>query len=211
MKKFDLFLENIGLRNTATGEKKPLGQIISIVVLVLVAIIGVTAINNYIKNKTTAKPKGDIVFDLNGTSSMVVYVGEEYIEPGFVAKNEYGNDISKKVITVGSVNTNEAGIYEITYKLNIKSTTLIKNRVVTVVDKTDIIFSLLGEKEVTLKKGTKYYDDGYVIILPGENEPEKYITITGNVDETIPGTYRIVYRIEHPSITKELVRIVKVI
>ena len=211
MKKFDLFLENIGLRNTATGEKKPLGKALSTIVLVIVGVLLVIMGNNYIQSKLTKKPKGDFVFSLNGTTSMVLYLGQEYVEPGFEAKNEYGTDISSRVTTVGSVNTNETGIYEITYKLNLGSTTLMKTRTITVIDKSEIIFALLGEKEVTIKQGDKYYEDGYVIILPGENEPENYITVTGNVDINIPGTYRIVYKIEHPNITKELVRVVKVV
>ena len=39
MNKFNMFLENIALRNTATGEKKPLGKMISMVALVVVLII----------------------------------------------------------------------------------------------------------------------------------------------------------------------------
>ena len=211
MKKFDLFLENIGLKNTATGEKKPLGNIITMVALIVLGILLLTLANSYIQNKISKKPKGDFVFSLNGTSSMVLYVGQEYVEQGFVVKNEYGTDLSNKVITIGSVNTNEPGIYEITYKLNMGSTILMKTRTITVIDKTEIIFALLGEEEVTIKQGSKYYEDGYVIILPGENAPENYITVTGNVDINIPGTYRIVYKIEHPNITKELIRIVKVV
>lgn len=210
MKKFDLFLENIGLKNTATGEKKPLGKMLSAILLIIIGILGMTMVNNYVKNKTKTKPKGDIVFKLNGTSSMVLYLNQEYVEPGFVAKNEYGTDISSKVLTTGKVDTSETGIYELTYKLNVGNTILRKTRIITVIDKSEIIFALLGEKEITIKQGNKYYDDGYVIVLPGENEPDKYITVTGNVDVDIPGTYRIVYKIEHPNITKELVRIVNV-
>ncbi len=211
MKKFDLFLENIGLRNAATGEKKPLGKLLTTISLIAVVILILFLGNNYINKKINKKPQGEFIFKLKGTSSMVLYVGQEYIEPGFEAKNEYGNDLSNKVKVLGTVNTNEPGIYEITYKMNLGNTTLLKSRTITVLDKTEIIFTLIGEEEVTIQKGKKYYDDGYVIILPGENKPEDYITVTGNVDVEIPGTYKIVYKIDHPNIKKELVRIVKVI
>ena len=48
MKKFDLFLENIGLKNTATGEKKPLGNIITMVALIVLGILLLTLANSYI-------------------------------------------------------------------------------------------------------------------------------------------------------------------
>ena len=45
MKKFDAFLENIGLKNTATGERKPLGKIIG-AILAIVLVIGAMILGN---------------------------------------------------------------------------------------------------------------------------------------------------------------------
>ena len=211
MKKFENFLENIGLKNTSTGEKKPLGKMITLVALVILAIFGLTIANNLIKNATPKKTKQEIQFNLKGTSTMVLYINQEYNEPGYEAINEYGNDVSNRVIVVGNVDTSKAGIYEINYKLTINNVTYVKTRTITITDQSQIMFTLLGEKEVTIKQGEKYIDEGYEVIIPGENEPEKYVTVTSNVDETKLGKYQITYRLNHLNISKELIRTINVV
>ena len=210
MKKFENFLENIGLKNTSTGEKKPLGKMITLVGLVIISIIALTFANNLIKNATPKKNKQEIKFNLKGTSTMVLYINQEYQEPGYEAINEYGNDVTDKIIVVGSVDTSKAGIYEINYKLTLNNVTYVKTRTITITDQNQIIFGLLGEKEITKKKGEKYNDAGYELTIPGENEPEKYVTIIGTVDENKPGKYQIIYKLNHLGISKKIIRIINV-
>ena len=211
MKKFDAFLENIGLKNTATGERKPLGKIIG-AILAIVLVIGAMILgNNLLKNSNTKKPTQDVALELEGTSTMVLYLNQEYVEPGYKATNEYGNDISNKVEVIGKVDTSVAGIYEISYRLSYKNETFAKRRTVTVIDKTKAVFTLLGESEKNIKKGETYVEDGYFLILPGESDPDKYVTITGSVDVNVPGIYRIIYKLDSPSLKHELIRTVNVI
>ena len=115
-----------------------------------------------------------------------------------------------KIIVVGSVDTSKAGIYEINYKLTLNNVTYVKTRTITITDQNQIIFGLLGEKEITIKKGEKYNDAGYELTIPGENEPEKYVTIIGTVDENKPGKYQIIYKLNHLGISKEIIRIINV-
>lgn len=55
-------------------------------------------------------------FSLKGDSEINIFKGEPYIEAGYVAYDELGNDISSAVTVSGSVN-NVSGRYEITYAL----------------------------------------------------------------------------------------------
>lgn len=205
MNKFNMFLENIGLRNTATGEKKPLGKMLSTFALVLVIILAMFFMNNLTKNKSNKDLK-DIVFELNGNSTMVLYLNENYIEPGVTATNEYGNDISENVQIIGSVDTSIEGMYEITYKLTINKEVLTKTRIITVRNTTETIFILKGSETKTIKLKEEYIDEGYVIVLPGEGSPEKYVTTESNLDVTKKGTYKITYKLEKGNIKQTLTR-----
>jgi len=205
MNKFNMFLENIGLRNTATGEKKPLGKMISMVALVVVLILAMFFMNNLIKSKPK-KELEDIKFELNGNPTMVLYLNEKYTEPGIIATNEYGNDISENVQIIGSVDTTKEGIYEITYKLTLNKEVLIKTRIITVVNTTETIFILKGSETKTIKLNEVYNDEGYVVVLPGEGSPEKYVTTESDLDVTKKGTYKITYKLEKGNIKQTLTR-----
>ena len=205
MNKFNMFLENIGLRNTATGEKKPLGKMISMVALVVVLILAMFFMNNLIKSKPK-KELEDIKFELNGNPTMVLYLNEKYTEPGIIATNEYGNDISENVQIIGDVDTTKEGIYEITYKLTLNKEVLIKTRIITVVNTTETIFILKGSETKTIKLNEVYNDEGYVVVLPGEGSPEKYVTTESNLDITKKGTYKITYKLEKGNIKQTLTR-----
>lgn len=205
MNKFNMFLENIGLRNTATGEKKPLGKMISMVALVVVLILAMFFMNNLIKSKPK-KELEDIKFELNGNPTMVLYLNEKYTEPGIIATNEYGNDISENVQIIGSVDTTKEGIYEITYKLTLNKEVLIKTRIITVVNTTETIFILKGSETKIIKLNEVYNDEGYVVVLPGEGSPEKYVTTESNLDVTKKGTYKITYKLEKGDIKQTLTR-----
>ena len=205
MNKFNMFLENIGLRNTATGEKKPLGKMISMVALVVVLILAMFFMNNLIKSKPK-KELEDIKFELNGNPTMVLYLNEKYTEPGIIATNEYCNDISENVQIIGDVDTTKEGIYEITYKLTLNKEVLIKTRIITVVNTTETIFILKGSETKTIKLNEVYNDEGYVVVLPGEGSPEKYVTTESNLDITKKGTYKITYKLEKGNIKQTLTR-----
>lgn len=211
MKKFDTFLENIGLKNIATGEKKPLGKILGIIAIVVVAIIAMIVGNNWISSFGKDDDNQDIVFNLKGDPTMVLYLDQEYNEPGYEAINASGKDVSDKVEVIGKVDVSTPGVYDISYRLNLNGKFYLRNRTVTIVDKSKAIFMLLGETEIELKKGEKYNEEGYFLILPGESDPNKYVTVTGTVDENVPGIYRITYTLDHSTLKHELTRTINVI
>lgn len=72
--------------------------------------------------------------ELKGDKEITINKNSSYQEPGYIAYDKSGNDISKQVVITGSVNPNVVGIYKITYKITSDNQTLEKTRTVKVVD-----------------------------------------------------------------------------
>ncbi len=54
---------------------------------------------------------------LKGNSSITLYIGSQYIEPGYNATDNCDGDLTNKVQISGTVNTNVTGTYKINYKV----------------------------------------------------------------------------------------------
>lgn len=72
--------------------------------------------------------------ELKGDKEITINKNSSYQEPGYIAYDKLGNDISKQVVITGSVNPNVVGTYKITYKITSDNQTLEKTRTVKVVD-----------------------------------------------------------------------------
>lgn len=72
--------------------------------------------------------------ELKGDKEITINKNSSYQEPGYIAYDKSGNDISKQVVITGSVNPNVVGTYKITYKITSENQTLEKTRTVKVVD-----------------------------------------------------------------------------
>lgn len=97
--------------------------------------------------------------ELKGDKEIEITKNSSYQEPGYIAYDKLGNDISNQVVITGSVNPNVLGTYQITYKITSDNQTLEKTRTVKVVDKPVIDDSLnlilsydtkLTNKEITV-------------------------------------------------------------
>ena len=66
------------------------------------------------KKEAQADEEGATI-ELNGSEEIFIAVGETFTDPGAVAKDKNGNDISSKIKVEGKVNTNKAGTYQIYY------------------------------------------------------------------------------------------------
>jgi len=58
------------------------------------------------------------VINLNGRQNMTMYVGGRYSEAGYSAVDECDGDITGNVSVEGSVNTQQAGIYSVVYRVS---------------------------------------------------------------------------------------------
>ena len=124
----------------------------------------------------TAKVVRKIVYDdpiapkikLKGGKSVVVNLGDDYIEPGFTAKDNCDGDITDKVIVMGNVDTSKTGEYVLQYSVEdtYKNRTVV-SRTVQVKKKTT---EIVKQPEVVVPRGKVIYltfDDG-----PGYRTPD---------------------------------------
>ena len=102
--------------------------------------------NKYIK-KTASIVRTIKVIDnifpeikLKGKSSVTIYVGDKYNEPGYTATDNYDGDLTKKVVITNNVNNKKVGTYEIIYsivdssnnKIETKRKVIVKEKPVTI-------------------------------------------------------------------------------
>ena len=139
------------------------------------------------------KPEvGNITLTLNGNSIIYISEGSTYKELGAKAVDNKGKDLSSQITISGSVNTNKAGTYRVTYSIkNYNGEMLSVNRNV-VVQHMGITLTV-DTKEPTNKTVTitisANVDDFSNIVLPsGERVEEK----TYNYKVTKNGTYEFI-------------------
>ena len=95
------------------------------IVLVICIILAVTSSGNNSVNEIVS-------FQLRGSETMSLYVGEGYREPGYIASGSVSGDLNSYVTTDGEVNTGSVGSYDINYKLSYNGAVLYKTRTVVV-------------------------------------------------------------------------------
>jgi len=188
--------ENTNIDNELQGNKKsfdikkykPLVLIISIVLIVFVIIIMV------VNSMKKPAPEPVIVttysIELTGEKSMIITLGNDYIEPGYLAYDSNGNDLTNQVNVSSNINPNEVGNYEITYTVG--DTTVIRSIEIKEQSEETYIY-LKGNKNIYLDLGEKYTEPGYVAHDTIEGDITKKIKISGKVNNKKKGLYKIVY------------------
>ena len=175
-----------------------------IIIIISVAVIIIVGLSLYRINK-----KKNVVFYLSGEDRITIKYGEVYSDPGVVAKNYSGNDISQYVFTNGSVNSYKSGAYQITYELNYENINKKLSRVVVVsdMDIDNFDFIMNGEETVYVLKGNEYIDEGAYIVNKIDNSRiwDGLDTIS-NVDINNEGEYYVTYSFKHSGSVKELKR-----
>ncbi len=161
--------------------KKPiiiLGGIILLLIIILIIL-------------SLTKSKTSYFVSLDGSENMTIYKGSSYNEPGYKGYDNKGRTYDVKV--TGSVDTGKVGTYEITYSLqNITKTRTVK--VMEVPDNPTIIH-LNGSKSISLKVGEKYEEPGYNAIDYVDGDLTKNVKVTGSVDTSKAGIYRLIYSV----------------
>ena len=96
-------------------------RLIFCIVLLILIILGLSKIFHHFMTpeaSSIAEEKEIYEIILNGDETIYLYQNQEYIEPGFTAKDSKGNDVTSKVSVENNVDITQAGNYEITYSLN---------------------------------------------------------------------------------------------
>lgn len=100
---------------------------------------------------------------LHGDTFMNINVGDTYVEPGYQAIDDRDGDVTSSVIVEGSVDTNQAGFYILTYKVKDRAgNEAVWNRYISV-NRTDFIapvITLNGDPVIYLTIGDTFVDPG---------------------------------------------------
>lgn len=87
--------------------------LISIIILLLIPITTQQKSKYTFSINSYEKP----VINLKGEKTIKLKLGEKYVEPGYIAYDKYGYNITKKVLINNNININKSGSYKLIYKV----------------------------------------------------------------------------------------------
>lgn len=130
---------------------------------------------------------------LEGDESITIYQGAAYNEPGYSGFDNKKNDLTNEVKVKSNLDAQSVGTYTIIYSLNNKSVT----RTINVIEKPKVttLIYLSGDKNMTVKEGEKFVEPGYKATNALTGDVTDQVKLTGTVDTTKKGIYRIVYSV----------------
>ena len=137
------------------------------------------------------------VITLNGASTVNLNVGDAYNEQGATATDNIDGDLTASIVTTGSVNTNVAGTYTVTYSVSdaAGNTASATRTVVVSADTTAPVITLLGSATVNLTVGDAYTDAGATATDNIDGNITSSIVVTGSVNTNVVGTYTLTYNV----------------
>ena len=147
---------------------------------------------------------------LNGSKDIVIYQGDKFIEPGYTATDNYGNNLQSEVIITGNLNTDLVGKYRVNYILH----DVIEVRNVSVTERPDgaTEIHLFGDMTIYLNAGESYKEPGYMVVDSVDGNLTDKVKVDSNVDTNKAGVYKIIYSVTNSNgITKLATRNVIVV
>ena len=128
---------------------------------------------------------------LKGKNPIHIDQYEEYVEPGYTAKNESGVDITSSVVVTNNINNTEFGNYVVKYTITNNGISKTKKRTVIVDDTEKPVIT--GPSTTILDNSVNNYDilDG-MDVTDNSGETIKLDTV-GNLSLGLNGTYYITY------------------
>lgn len=171
---------------------KPLGNLKSLAIVAVLLIA------------TTAAAQVPLYFEAGAT----------FVDPGAVAKDCFGNDISASIRVTSNVNTAKLGTYQVVYTV-VDANGIAANpvtRTVQVVDRTAPAITLLGATTVKIRLFSSFKDPGATATDNYDGVITSRITKTSNINIFRSGTYYVRYNVSDTSGNKaaEVVRTVVV-
>ncbi len=172
---------------------------IGIIILgILFAIILLVLLSKLFSGKKVSYDDNLYYITLLGDKNMTVYVGEEYIEPGYRGEDEKGRNLTSSVAVSGEVNNNTIGEYKIYYTLG----NITKERIVKVTERPigATYIHLNGDVNIFLYVGESYVEKGYQVIdsVDGAKLNDK-VSVSSDVDTSKVGIYKVIYSVVNSS------------
>lgn len=163
-------------------------------IVICLAILGI-----YIKHKLRSE-KCNTDIALLGKQEVILEVGNEYKDDGFIAKSNNKN-INDKVKVSSNVNTKTLGKYEVVYNLSIDYLGVNKtlSRQVYIKDTTKPELKIDSEKEKTIYIGDKYTYPQYTAIDNYDGDITDKVKVESNINLKQAGTYEINYLVSDSS------------
>ncbi len=165
-------------------------------VIILFVLVGIifTVYNIFVKEtKVTVK--------IIGEEKLTLEVFDEYDEQGIelIINNK---DVSDDISYEGKVDTDELGTYVINYIYDDK---VYATRTINVVDTTEPVIELNGDKEISLVETSNYKEEGATSIDNYDGDITKEIEIEEEVDTNKVGEYIVTYTVSDNSGNKTLI------
>ena len=178
--------------------------------LIITGQVNVTKAGDYYLNYTTVDSSGNEseavqrlvtvlnsetdgpVIQLNGESEIAIEIGSLFIDDGAVAVD--APDGQLPVTVIGFVDTRTMGQYTLSYHAEDSdgNKAIPAIREVTVEDTIPPFIQLSGKRELALELGSIFRDPGALVTDGGDPAPA--LQVSGNVDTTRTGIYKLHYR-----------------
>ncbi|HUI91628.1 MAG TPA: PorV/PorQ family protein [Chitinivibrionales bacterium] len=153
-------------------------------------------LSDFFSKARAASDKVPPVVTLNGDSVVTISTrAGSFTDPGAIAHDDVGGNLTKSIIVSGQVNTTVPGTYYVTYAATDaagNSASVVRRVNVEAADTVAPVITLRGDSAVTVARGEQYVEMGATAI---DNRDGKLtnITTSGAVDAKTVGTYTIAY------------------
>jgi hypothetical protein len=115
VKPFVIIIAHIFERTVNMFKTKKIKIFTAISVIIILAII---VISGYIPNANASTPEPtQMELTLIGDEEITITLGDKYVEPGYIATNEIGEDLNSNVVIHSTVDTEHVGKYIVVYIL----------------------------------------------------------------------------------------------
>ena len=135
------------------------------------------------------------VITLKGHLRIEVAAGIPYVDPGYTATDDIDGNITERVVVTGLVNTDVLHAYMLHYDVSDSAgnAAITQNRIVSVVDATPPVFTLIGGTYITVPASVPYVDPGYTAIDAIYGNVTHRVAVSGTVNTDALGSYTLLY------------------
>ncbi len=156
---------------------------------ILIIIIFIFIVKAQVTKKTTYN------IELKGDREITIYVGTEFIDPGYTTYDNYGRDNTGKTRVISTIDTNKIGTYEIAYIIG----TTIETRKINVIKEKEskTIIHLRGKSIEYYEQGVEYQEEGYIAMDSIDGDITDKVVVSGNIDSNTIGPQKIVYSVQN--------------